>query len=294
MILRYKKGIDEKSMLESKSVCHQGKVRERNEDSCVASETLGLWLIADGVGGNGNGDVASQLATQTIERKIRQGSELASAITGANTAIEQAIESDESLSNMATTIVACRFDHHRFELAWVGDSRAYLIDASGISQISSDHNLAASLYERGELTREQANRHSGQHELTQALGQMTLNNVPISLGELHDGDFLLLCTDGLSGVLSDQQLYQIIHQADSIEVACERLLQRVLESGAPDNVTFSLIQYRNDEAPIEASDFKTRSFRLPFDRTPYMAHSKSRPMLLVIILISIVSMLLFI
>jgi len=225
---------------------------------------------------------------------LNQGKKLAPAIADANLAISEAIVSDGDLSNMATTVVACRFDHHHFELAWVGDSRAYLIDATGIHQLSSDHNVAESLVEKGELTAQEAIHHPGQHELTQALGQMALEKIPISLGELHHGDYLLLCTDGLSGVLSDQQIYQAISSSAAVDDACQSLLQQVLDAGSPDNVTFSLIQYRDDASPIQASDFGTKSFRLPFDRRPYIEHCKSRPMLLVIILLSIVCMLLFI
>lgn len=281
-------------MLESQSVCHQGGVRKQNEDSYVVNESLGLWLVADGVGGNGHGDVASQLATQTIERGVRQGKTIASAIADANLAISEAIASDGSLSNMATTIVSCRFDHQYFELAWVGDSRAYLIDASGIHQLSRDHNYAELLVEQGELTPQEASRHPGQHELTQALGQMSLEKIPIILGELHHGDYLLLCTDGLSGVLTDQQVYRSICQSSSVAEACDDLLQQVLDAGAPDNVTLSLIRYRDDELPIQASDFDPASYRLPFDRTPYLEHRKSLPMLLAVILLSIICLLLFI
>jgi PPM family protein phosphatase len=278
----------ESIMLESKSIKHQGIVRERNEDSYINNESLGLWVVADGVGGNGHGDVASQIATQAVERKVRQGSELSQAILDANTAIIEAVKEQESLAGMATTLVACRFDaYHQFQLAWVGDSRAYLIDRSGISQISSDHNVANTLFEEGAITGDEVQAHPGQHELTQALGLLSLDKVPMSLGELHDEDYLLLCTDGLSGVLSDQEIYRIITQSQSIDLACERLLQDVLERGAPDNVTFTLIQYRESTPEIKASDFQEPSYRLPFDPKPYLSHISSRPMLLLLILLSI-------
>ena len=265
-------------MLESESISHQGLVRENNEDSYINNESIGLWVVADGVGGNGNGDVASQLATQSVERKIRQGCELS-----------------ESLSGMATTIVACRFDaYHQFQLAWVGDSRAYLIDQAGISQITSDHNLANQLFGLDLIAENEVLTHPGQHELTQALGSMTLDKVPMSLGELHDKDYLLLCTDGLSGVISDQEIYQIISSANSVKQACETLLARTLEEGAPDNVTFSLIQYQKSAPEIKASDFQTSSYRRPFDKKPYLKHLSSRPMLLLLIFVSMIILFFFI
>jgi len=282
-------------MLESKSISHQGIVRERNEDSYINNEGLGLWVVADGVGGSVHGDIASQLACQTLERKVRQGSELSQAIIDADSAIEAAVDGDESLFGMATTIVACRFDaYHQFQLAWVGDSRAYLLDQAGICQISSDHNHANDLFISGLITAEEVQAHSGQHELTQALGQMTLSKVPMSLGELHDKDYLLLCTDGLSGVITEQEIYQIVTESGSIAEASDNLLARVLEEGAPDNVTFSLIQYQETRPEIKASDFQEPSYRLPFDQRPYLKHLKSRPMLLMLIFISIIVLFLFI
>lgn len=282
-------------MLESKSIKHQGIVRERNEDSYLNNESLGLWVVADGVGGNGHGDVASQIATQAIERKVRQGSELSQAILDANAAIVDAVKEQESLAGMATTVVACRFDaYHQFQLAWVGDSRAYLLDRSGISQLSSDHNVANSLFKEGVISGEEVHAHPGQHELTQALGLLSLDKVPMSLGELHDGDYLLLCTDGLSGVLSDQQIYRVVTESRSIDMACDRLLELVLERGAPDNVTFTLIQYRKSAPEIKASDFQESTYRLPFDSKPYLSHVSSRPLLLLLILMSIIILFFFI
>jgi protein phosphatase len=196
---------------------------------------------------------------------------------------------------MATTIVACRFDaYYQFQLAWVGDSRAYLLDQSGISQLTSDHNHANTLFNLGVITEDEVQSHSGQHELTQALGLMTLDKVPMSLGEMHDKDYLLLCTDGLTGVISDQEIYQIVMKSESINRANELLLARVLEEGAPDNVTFSLIQYKKSAPEIKASDFQGSSYRLPFDQKPYLKHLKSRPMLLMLIFISMILLFLFV
>jgi len=282
-------------MLESESISHQGLVRERNEDSYINNESLGLWVVADGVGGNGHGDVASQLATQSLERKIRQGSELSQAILEADAAIVDAVSHDESLYGMATTVVACRFDaYHQFQLAWVGDSRAYLLDQSGISQITSDHNQANKLYNLGVISEDEVQTHPGQHELTQALGLMMLDKIPMSLGELHDKDYLLLCTDGLTGVVSDQEIYQIVMGSESVSKACEILLARSLEEGAPDNVTFSLIQYQESAPEIKASDFQKSSYRLPFDQKPYLKHLSSRPILLLLVFVSIIILFLFI
>ena len=289
-------------------------MRERNEDSLVNNESLGLWVVADGVGGNVHGDIASQLAVQTIERRVRQGQALSVAIEEANDAIVSAESGQSELAGMASTVVACRFDGHQFELAWVGDSRAYLLDSTGICQLTSDHNLANLLYQQGSIDATELREHVGQHELTQALGLMTLDKIPKSLGELHEGDCLLLCTDGLSGVLTDEVIYQTVVQADSLEHAGESLLEQVIAGGAPDNVSFSLIQFQADDRPIRSSDFKRGSqfssavfpkpnqlkskllgsYRQPLDKKAYTRHLKSRPMLLMLIMLSIVFLILFI
>ncbi len=274
-------------MLESKSLSHRGAVRENNEDHLAECPAMGFWAVADGVGGNGYGEVASQLATQAMERKIRQGATLAEAIVGADEAVKNAVASNAEYSGMATTVVACRFDDHHFEVSWVGDSRAYLIDTNGICQISSDHNLAQELLDQGQISAQQARSHRGQHELTQAIGSLSLDNIPKSLGELHDGDVLLLCTDGLSGVLSDQQIYETVVGAGSLDAAADTLLQHVLDKGAPDNITLTLIQYRKQEAPIKASDFAGQGIRFPFDRSPYASHCKNRPWFLLVLLMAI-------
>ena len=298
-------------MLISTSVCHQGLVRERNEDSVVGNESLGLWVVADGVGGNAHGDVASQLVVQTIERRIRQGMTLHEAVTDANEAIISAIENQSELDGMASTVVACLFHGHQFELAWVGDSRAYLIDNEGISLLSSDHNLANELFQQGMIREDEVQTHSGQHELTQAMGQMNLSRIPKVLGELHEGDVLLLCTDGLSGPLLEQLIYQTVSEAQSLDDAGESLLDKVLEAGAPDNVSFSLIQFEEDIRQIRASDFNSKpktkgtgfkskppklesTFRRPFDKRPYMRHLKGRSMMLALVLFAIVFLILFI
>jgi len=292
-------------MLESKSITHQGLVRERNEDSLVNNESLGLWVIADGVGGNAHGDVASQLVVQTIERSVRQGADLGTALIKSNEVITSAVQRQPELVGMATTAVACHFHGHQFELAWVGDSRAYLIDSNGIYQLTRDHNRANQLLETGEIEADEFRDHPGQHELTQALGQMSLERIPKNLGELHEGDFLLLCTDGLTGVMTDEAIYKVVQESKTIDAAADVLLSEVLDGGAPDNVTFSLIQFCEETNKIKASDFKNvpqftnnkltiaNNYRRPFDQNAYIKHCKKRPMLLALIIFSICFLLFF-
>lgn len=296
-------------MLISTTVCHQGMVRERNEDSVIGNDDLGLWVVADGVGGNSNGDVASKLVVQTIERKIRRGVGLEEAVIAAHNSIITAIEGQPDLEGMATTVVVSLFHGNQFELSWIGDSRAYLIDNEGISQLSSDHNLANELFQYGKIEKSEVQSHPGQHELTQAMGQMNLEKIPKVLGELHEGDVLLLCTDGLSGPLPEKDIYEVVSKNESLKQAGEILLEKVLDAGAPDNVAFSLIKFKEDEKKIKASDFKAKpnskgaaikptkfegSFRRPFDKKAYAKHLKGRGMMLALMLFAIVFLIFFI
>jgi protein phosphatase len=190
---------------------------------------------------------------------------------------------------MATTIVACQVQRNHYEIVWVGDSRAYLIDQNGISQLTSDHNVANALVDQGVLSHADAQRHPGQYELTQALGHMSNDKPSLCLGELHDGEWLVLCTDGLSGVISDQMIHRIVKMAVSLPDACQELLSAVLGAGAPDNVSFILLRYREERSCIRSSDFDDhRSFRLPFDSSRYFEHARSRPWLIVMIFAALV------
>tara|TARA_R110001592_G_scaffold288331_4_gene557346 strand:- start:1948 stop:2778 length:831 start_codon:yes stop_codon:yes gene_type:complete len=233
-------------MLISHTICHQGLLRDRNEDSFISNTDGGVWLVADGVGGNVGGELASQISVQAVDRKLRQGSSLIAAIEEANQAILSAVSQQPDLKGMATTIVAVKFTKCQFELAWVGDSRAYVIDTTGIHLLSEDHNVANELFVNGEISQQEASTHPGRHELTQALGQFSLADIPVKTGQLNDGSMLLLCTDGLSGVLSEELIFKTLRKKSSLEDISNELLDLVLAAGAPDNVTLSLIKYQDD------------------------------------------------
>lgn len=275
-------------MLDCKSLTHRGLVREHNEDSYAEDLAHGLWVVADGVGGNGHGEIASQMAVQSIERQLRQGAPVDDAIEKANDVLTEVIEQNPEYTHMATTVVACKFEAGHYELSWVGDSRAYLINSAGIEQLTSDHNMANALVEQGALSREQGESHKGQHELTQALGQLSLDRLPKNIGELHDGDYLLLCTDGLSGVVEEGVIRELVLNSPTLEEAVDQLLEKVLAAGAPDNVTYSLIRYQQDDQEIHRRDFSAKGNRLPFDRRPYEENCKRRPTFLLVILLSLI------
>lgn len=236
-------------MLISTTLCHPGLVRDQNEDSCISNESAQLWLVADGVGGNSGGQVASQLAVQTIDRRYRQGQSLKKAILDAHQAIRTARQQQKALQSMATTIVAVCFSGDRYELAWLGDSRAYLISRDRIQLLSSDHNVANELFQKGELAAHEVFDHPGQHELTQALGQFSLAEIPGVSGTLQTDECLLLCTDGLSGVLTDQEIFNTVRKQATLKQMADDFLQQVLAAGAPDNLSLTLIK-RDDSQEV--------------------------------------------
>lgn len=246
-------------MLISETICHQGLVRNQNEDSYISNVHENIWLVADGVGGNVGGEIASQLSVQTVERKLRQGISLSSAIFETNQAILSASSHQLELEGMATTLVAVKFIGNQYELAWVGDSRAYIVDSKNITLLSSDHNVANELYLKGELKKQDVQDHPGQHELTQALGQLSLTAIPHKKGVLQEGSTMLLCSDGLSGVLSEQLIFQVVNGESSLEDISQALLNLVLESGAPDNVTISLIRYVDHKPQLSISSVEKSS-----------------------------------
>jgi len=285
-------------------------VRESNDDSVIANTDLGLFVVADGVGGNAYGDVASQVAVQTIEKQIRQGLTLTQAVLAANQSICQLQQNDAQMKEMATTVVACLVRGSHYEVAWVGDSRAYVISKSGIEQLTNDHNYANDLYEQGQISQEEAHSHPGQYQLTQALGQLSLQSIPTKSGVLLEGDYMLLCTDGLSGSLYENELFDVISQHASLKARADTLMQEVFNRGAPDNVAFALIQYqqrkksqsehrgslkqlKQDARPSQVERVKRqvnrlgRSLRQPFNQSAYWKHLALRPILLAMIFASI-------
>jgi serine/threonine protein phosphatase PrpC len=253
-------------MYESFSLSHQGMHREGNEDSVFACPDLGLWLLADGVGGHGNGEIASQLAVQTIERSVRSGMNLADAIFAADQAIQAAGAQNPEMRGMATTIVACRVRGKEFELAWVGDSRAYRCNGHEIEQLTEDHAVT-----------------EGGHELTQALGFLHLESIPTYKGCLRNGDTILLCSDGLSGVLDRDQLLEIYQSETNIAAIGHQLIDAALARDTLDNVSVVLLE-KEQSSEYDEDEVVYRS---PFDRSRYDINMRSRPIYLLLVLIAI-------
>ena len=233
-----------------------GNLRPQNQDA-YETATFGfdraLLVVCDGMGGARAGNVASELAVAAFTAHVRasqkgvSGAErifsmLREALARANRAVYERAQASEEYAGMGTTLVAAIIVKNTAYLINVGDSRAYHITQEGITRITRDHSLVEDMVQRGELTREQARNHPHKNLITRALGAE-----PVLLADCFDqdvapGDYLLLCSDGLSNVVTDQEiLYEVIHGGED-EACCQRLLDVALHRGAPDNVTVVLMR----------------------------------------------------
>lgn len=233
-----------------------GCVRAQNQDAFYMEKlnknTL-LCVVCDGMGGAKSGNVASNLAvdvfTQEIKRTWRPDMSLedsdqmlSSAVKLANYTVYQQAQEFEEFTGMGTTLVALLIDGKQATVVNVGDSRAYCITSSDVEQITTDHSLVQMMIQRGELTPERAKNYPGKNLITRAIGTESIVNCDIFHRRLNPDQCLLLCTDGLSNLLDEQEfLFEVVHGADK-DSACQRLLDIAKNRGAPDNVTCILVQ----------------------------------------------------
>jgi len=252
----------------SASVSDVGRVRRENQDAVLADDGMGLWLVADGMGGHAGGEQASAIARDTVRDQVREGMGLAEAVMAAHRAIRSEQSVCPEYNDMGTTIVALSEDGGRYTVCWVGDSRAYRFhpDSKRLELLTSDHNVAGVLVASGALTPDEATRHPQRHVLTDCLGLAGEETPRIDLveGEWRPGDMILLCSDGLSGELGDSEMERIVRSADAsdAEKLVDTLLQGALASGARDNVSAVVVA-----APATVTLQRSR-WKWPFRRRP--------------------------
>jgi len=234
-------------------ITHQGVVREQNQDAFTCQILPGgeaILLVCDGMGGARAGNIASSMAVEVfMEEFLRQKEEtqprerMERAAAVANGTVFQRSHDDTNCAGMGTTIVAAMVWGDQALILNEGDSRAYCVTRESISRLTRDHSLVEDLVQRGELTEEQARTHPHKNLITRALGAEPNLRADFFELTIHVGQFLLLCTDGLSNVVTEQEiLYEVIHGGPA-EECCSRLLEIALNRGAPDNVTVVLLQY---------------------------------------------------
>ena len=233
-------------------ITDRGMIREENQDA-FAHQILPdggvVALVCDGMGGARAGNIASSMAVDVFMEAFLQAEDaddlqrMEQAADQANRQIFRRAATDENCVGMGTTLVAALVGEEEALILNEGDSRAYHIsEETGILQVTRDHSLVADLVARGDLTRDQARVHPHKNLITRALGAEPELKTDVFRPELAQGDFLLLCSDGLSNVVSEQEiLYEVVHGGEAC-TCCRRLLDIALHRGAPDNVTAVLIQ----------------------------------------------------
>ncbi|MBR0508213.1 MAG: Stp1/IreP family PP2C-type Ser/Thr phosphatase [Clostridia bacterium] len=209
--------------------------------------------VADGMGGHNAGEVASLTAVETMQRVLSSGGEdweflLHEAEKAANEAVHTLASTDDAMYGMGCTLVAAVFDRNSFVAANVGDSRLYHFDGKTLKQITHDHSFVAELVRRGAITAEEARTHPRNNLITRAIG--TEMNVPVDLFscEWKAGDMLLLCSDGLCGVLHDEEMAKHLCDCDDLDAACDALIRHALASGSRDNITVVLVKNDGGDA----------------------------------------------
>ena len=232
-------------------VTHQGVVRQQNQDA-FDTRTLEdgrvLALVCDGMGGARAGNVASAMAVELFMRRFSElkgqhSSEerMRQAAAAANHEVFQRAATDPECVGMGTTLVAALAGPEEAVILNEGDSRAYHVTPDGITLVTRDHSLVEDMVERGELTRDEARTHPHKNLITRALGAEPVLMADCFYQRMEEDSCLLLCSDGLSNVVSEQEmLYEVVH-GGAQEACCQRLLEIALRRGAPDNVTAVLI-----------------------------------------------------
>lgn len=231
-----------------------GRQRTANEDSFVASAPL--FAVADGMGGAKAGDVASRIAADAFEAAVRRGepaeSYLREIAEAANESIHGLAQDDSSRSGMGTTMTAALVEGDEVAFAHVGDSRGYVFRDDSLRQLTSDHSLVEELRRQGRLTSEQAEEHPQRSIITRALGPEAEVEVDTHSFSGRPDDIFLLCTDGLTTMVKQEAVAEIIRHASSLEDAVSNLVQAANEAGGRDNIT--VVAFRLEEADEVAVD----------------------------------------
>lgn len=251
-----------------------GKVRDHNEDAIGAEPDVGLWVLADGMGGYNAGEVASGIAVKTVIEMVtsacrrehrndveadtgfmRQTIALRDAIYRANKIIHQTARTQPQCEGMGTTLVACLFYDNKVSVAHVGDSRLYRLRGGRFEQITMDHSLLQELVDRGFYSQEEAQRATNRNYVTRALGVEPGVDVEVQEAEVEKGDYFLLCSDGLPDMVEDEDIHLTISTFENdVKTIGEQLVKLSNDNGGRDNISLVLVRVV-DSFPADAGMF---------------------------------------
>ena len=247
--------------MKSYSITDVGQKRTVNQDFVFTSETPvgnlpNLFVVADGMGGHKAGDFASSYAVEVLLSTIREDENsnpvkiIRAAIENANTQLLREASDNETMSGMGTTMVLVTIVGHYAYVANVGDSRLYLVDENKISQITKDHSLVEEMVRMGEISRDDARNHPDKNIITRALGAGRDVDVDFFDVRLTPGDILLLCSDGLSNMVPDEDIRQVILTSETLEEAGRRLVSMANDNGGRDNIAVVLVEPETKEVEV--------------------------------------------
>ncbi len=249
----------------SSALTDVGRKRDHNEDNFYLHKEENLFLVADGMGGHASGEVASKIVVETIrdfftrtskdpdatwaykmykDKKYEENRLIVSIEEGNKRVYEHSMKvSKDKKRGMGTTITAVLFVEGGAYIGWVGDSRIYRIRNNKLEQVSEDHSLLNEMIKKNNMTEEEIENFPHKNVILRAIGLKPRVEVDVKYYPLQDGDIFLLCSDGLSGEVVDDEIERIIIEADDLDDANKKLIQEANKNGGKDNITAALAQY---------------------------------------------------
>jgi serine/threonine protein phosphatase PrpC len=236
--------------LECSATTHPGLKRGNNEDCFLSAPNADLWVVADGMGGHDAGEVASAIVRETFENFVQKRTpfSLTEAIQQSHEIILSSAENGIGARGMGSTVVALLNQKQHYQVAWVGDSRAYLWTPNEyggeLTRLTTDHSYVQMLYASGVISAADVETHPDKNIITQCLGMQELSHVKVdvALGQWQKNQWILLCSDGLTDELSDSSIANILEHSPNSLTAVDQLLHEALTSGGRDNITLQIIE----------------------------------------------------
>ncbi|MBS4539740.1 Stp1/IreP family PP2C-type Ser/Thr phosphatase [Clostridium sp. D2Q-11] len=238
------------------SCSHVGKVRDTNQDSYYINhyDELPIFAVADGMGGHNGGEIASEITIEIIktnadiylnkllEEKLSIESFIKKSLTLSNEEIFKAANENKSYKGMGTTVTMGCIYKNKLYIGHIGDSRAYIARDNMITRLTKDHSLVAELVRNGTITEEEAINHPQKNIITRALGTNNDIEIDIYTYDLQKNDIILLCTDGLTNMVSEREIIELINTTEDIQVICDALINKANDNGGYDNSTVIIIK----------------------------------------------------
>lgn len=247
--------MDKENKITSYALTDVGRVRKHNEDAFCIHDDIGLFVVSDGMGGHQAGEVAAEIVVKALPVQVSSAMKstiamnengiveiLKQSIINLNRHVYQKTSETPNLRGAGATVVACLVHDNITAIAHMGDSRVYLMRRGNLDQLTEDHSVVAMLMRLGQITAKEASNHPSRHTLTRHVGMESSIGPDVQMLNLQDGDRLLLCTDGLTNMVNDKNIGDILWNEPDIKVACERLITAANETGGKDNITVLIIQ----------------------------------------------------